>query len=72
MKPQIAWKRLGRPPTLPELADITSLVDQKDTAVYSMVRKGFVPKNTFTRYRWPIEANPEDFQDTEWGWDEYK
>jgi hypothetical protein len=54
------------------LADITSLVDEKDTAVYSMVRKGSAPKNTLTQSPWPVEASPEDFQDTEWGWDEYK
>jgi hypothetical protein len=54
----------------PELADIKSLVDEKDTAVYSIVRKGSAPKNTLTRY--PVEASPVDFQDTEWGWDEYK
>jgi hypothetical protein len=54
------------------LADITSLVDEKDTAVYSMVRKGSAAKSTPTRSRWPVEASPEDFQDTEWGWDEYK
>jgi hypothetical protein len=40
-----------------DLADTMSLEDEKDTPVYSMVRK---------------EASPEDFQDTEWGWDEYK
>ena len=72
MKTQIAWKRRERPPLPPDLADITSLVDEKDTAVYSMVRKGSAPKNTLTRSRWPVEASPEDFQDTEWGWDEYK
>ena len=52
----------------PDLANIMSLVDEKDTPV----RKGSAPKNTFTRSRWPVEASPEDFQDTEWGWDEYK
>jgi hypothetical protein len=50
-----------------DLADITSLVDEKDTAVYSMVRKGSAAKSTPTRSRWPVEASPEDFQDTEWG-----
>jgi hypothetical protein len=55
-----------------DLADITSLVDEKDTAVYSRVRKGSAAKSTPTRSRWPVEASPEDFQDTEWGWDEYK
>ena len=40
--------------------------------MYSMVRKGSAPKNTLIRSRWPVEASPEDFQDTEWGWDEYK
>ena len=54
----------------PDLADSATLVDEKDTAVYSIVRKGSAPKNTLTRY--PVEASPEDFQDTEWGWDEYK
>jgi len=55
-----------------DLADILSPVDEKDTPVYSMVRKGSTPKHTFTRSRWPVEASPEDFQDTEWGWEEYK
>jgi hypothetical protein len=72
MKTQIAWKRRGHAPMPPDLANIMSLVDEKDTPVYSMVRKGSAPKNTFTRSRWPVEASPEDFQDTEWGWDEYK
>ena len=54
----------------PELADTMSLVDEKDTAVYSMVRKGSAPKNPLILS--PVEASPEDFQDTEWGWDEYK
>ena len=72
MKTQNAGERRGRPPLPPDLADSTSLVDEKDTAVYSMIRKGSAPKNTFTRSRWPVEASPEDFQDTEWGWDEYK
>jgi hypothetical protein len=72
MKTQIAWKRQGRPPMPPDLADTMSLVDKKNTPVYAMVRKGSAPKNTFTRSRCPVEARPEDFQDTEWGWDEYK
>jgi hypothetical protein len=55
-----------------DLADIMSLEDEKDAPVYSMVRKGSAPKNTFTRSRWPVEASPEGFQDTEWGWDEYR
>jgi len=38
MKTQIAWKRRGRPPLPPDLADITSLVDEKDTPVYSSAR----------------------------------
>jgi hypothetical protein len=70
MKTQIAWKGRGRPQLPPELADITSLVDEGHSGV--LLRKGSAPKNTFTRSRWPVEASPEDFQDTEWGWDEYK
>jgi hypothetical protein len=68
MKTQIAWETRGRPPLPADLADILSLVDKKDTPV----RKGSAPKNIFTRSRWTVEASPEDFQDTEWGWDEYK
>ena len=70
MKTQNVWKRRGRSPLPPDLADSTSPVDAKDTAVYSIVREGSAPKNTLTRS--PVEASPEDFQDTEWGWDEYK
>ena len=65
MKTQNAGERRGRPPLPPDLADSTSLVDEKDTAVYSIVRKGSLTRS-------PVEASPEDFQDTEWGWDEYK
>jgi hypothetical protein len=72
MKTQIARKTRGRPPLPADLADIMSLVDKKDTPVSSRVRKDSAPKNTFTRSRWTVEASPEDFQDTEWGWDEYK
>ena len=72
MKTQITWERRGRAPLSPDLADITSLVDEKGTAVSSTVRKGSAPENSLTRSRWPVEASPEDFQDTEWGWDEYK
>jgi hypothetical protein len=72
MKTQIVWKTRGGPPLPADLADIMSLVDKKDTPVSSMVRKGSAPENTFTRSRWTVEASPEDFQDTEWGWDEYK
>jgi hypothetical protein len=72
MKTQIARKTRGRPPLPADLADIMSLVDKKDTPVSCRVRKGSAPKNTFTRSRWTVEASPEDFQDTEWGWDEYK
>jgi len=53
-----------------DLADITSLVDEKDTAVYSIVHQGSAPRNTLTGSS--VEASSEDFQDTEWGWDEYK
>jgi hypothetical protein len=72
MKTQIAWKRRGHPPLLRDLADVTSLVDEKDSAVHSRVRKASASKHTFTRSRWPVEASLEDFQDTEWGWGEYR
>jgi len=70
MKTQIAWKRRGRPALPPDLADITSLADEKDTAVYSIVRKVCTPGNTLIRSA--VDAGSENFQDTEWGWEEYK
>jgi hypothetical protein len=60
------------PADAPDLADVLYLLDEKDTPAYSMVRKGSAPKDTFKRSRWQVEVSPENFQDTEWGWDEYK